>query len=806
MGLRIGDTTPDDVTRRQAIEIPRTALPFHTLITGKTNTGKSVLGETMFTSAHKSMEGPRILIDGKGDGMSERIIRAVYASGAPLGSVVYIPVAEVLPAIPFFDISADLAAGLGRSRAIENRADRYLEVVRYLSSDVSFGKRTAPTIRALIRAQFDPAYGDNAFRHRDLFEEARAIQHGGAPPSVSSDRAARILEDLAQLDEDVREAVMTGVITVLEQVTGRVDLATVFNHLATDESTPQFRFDQILDTDATLLFDLGDVARETQRGLATVLLAELWFALKRRSRQLALDVDPGHVFLHIEEVANIALTPLLSTMLSEGRGYGLSIVSSMQFPGQAKHDSHAPDRLYHELVAESHAFVSGQVPDDPVLAKQLSVRSSSPAETQQVLSALSPGQWLFRAPPVEFDGRSASTVPMRSAPLPPGYPESDRPLSDAERSGLDQALDALVARTSNEIGIHPTAYEHVTTDESDTVSSSAPELVQAGTTLPVTPVLPDCVSYVADRDAIACGHPSCSQVYDPTYEGLRAAIRCHHSVADVSIESIPAIYASLKLSAEEIAATHVSVQQLLFLQVVLNATRMVYSPVEFDIVHNSMVQLRNYCGMSRGAVDELLEEGLLKRDDGLRETLYTVTADGRSLLNEHNREGVDHGNGYGDLDETATHRALVEALRRYIVREYKRSDDSPVDRVIPYYEPPGIDFRVDVAGLDADRNVVVVGEGECKNHDASEAAPRDFDKMSELDASEVLWAAVSRKAAHRAIIGPLSEPADGKPRIDESYSDRTPMRDVNDAIDCAGLTEVFTMKHLRDALGEPSLV
>ncbi|WP_435065058.1 hypothetical protein [Halobaculum sp. EA56] len=127
------------------------------------------------------------------------------------------------------------------------------------------------------------------------------------------------------------------------------------------------------------------------------------------------------------------------------------------------------------------------------------------------------------------------------------------------------------------------------------------------------------------------------------------------------------------------------------------------------------------------------------------------------------------------------------------------------EEVTPYYEPPEMEYRVDVAGLDADRNVVVVGEGERKNNDAPEAAPRDFDKMSELDADDVLWAAVSRKAAHHAIIGPLSDPADGEPRIDGSYSDRTPLRDVNDAIDCDGLTKVFTMKHLRDALEEPSL-
>ncbi|QZP38283.1 hypothetical protein [Halobaculum magnesiiphilum] len=804
MGFTIGQIEKRRGDGLRPVEIPVECLPFHTLVCGKTNTGKSVLGEALFASAHQELAGPRILIDGKGDGMSERIIRSLVARGEDLDSVVYIPVGEVLPALSFFDIRADLDAGIERSRAIENRADRYLEVIRYLVGDGEFGKRTETTIRALIRAAFDPAHGSETFRHSALLEEARAIQHGDSVPAVSSDRAARVLEGLAQEREDLRSATMAGVVTSLERVSGQADLAAIFNHVATDESTPQFTFEEVLDSDVTVLFDLGGIAGAAQRAIAIVVLASLWFALQRRSSRLPFDVTPGHVLVHIEEVANIALTPLLSEMFSEGRGYGLSLVASMQFPGQAKHDSHAPDRLYRELVTESHAFIAGQIPDDPVLASQLSVRSMSPAETQQVLSALPQGRWLFRPPPETFDGRSATTVPIRSPELPAGYPDSARPLSADERRELDATLEELIERTRQECGIHPNAYEHVTVADASEPSET-PSVIQTGTTLPVTSVLPDCVSYADSHHAIACEHPSCSRLYDPSYTGLLEAVRCHHSLADIAPESIPTIEARLKLSAEEVAAAHVSIRGMVFLQVVLNATRGVYSPAEYDLVHDSMVELRKYCGLSRDELDELLDAGLVKRDDGLRATLYTVTREGRALLNEHNREGIDHGDGYGDLEETATHRALVEALRRYIVTEYKHSEESPVERVIPYYEPPEVAFRVDVAGVDGDGTVVVAGEGERKNNDAAEAAPRDFDKMAELGASEVLWAAVTRKAAHQAIIGPLSDPADGEPRIESSYSQRTPMRDVNDAIDCAGLTEVFTMKHLRDALGEPSL-
>jgi len=805
MGFTVGQIEKRRGDALRPVEIPVACLPYHTLVCGKTNTGKSVLGEALFASAHEELTGPRILIDGKGDGMSERIIRSLVAREADLNSVIYVPVAEVLPALSFFDIRADLDAGIERSRAIENRADRYLEVIRYLVGDDEFGKRTETTIRALIRAAFDPAHGSEAFRHSALLEEARAIQHGESVPAVSNDRTARVLEGLAQERDDLRSATMAGVVTSLERVSGQADLAAIFNHVATDESTPQFSFDAVLDEDVTILFDLGGIAGAAQRAIAIVVLAMLWFALQRRSSRLSFDATPGHVLVHIEEVANIALTPLLSELLSEGRGYGLSLIASMQFPGQAKHDAHAPDRLYRELVTEAHAFIAGQVPDDPVLARQLAIKDMPPEETQQVLTALPQGRWLFRPPPVEFDGRSATTVPIRSPELPAGYPDSTRPLSAAERRELDATLADLIERTRQEYGIHPTAYEHVTLEDDTGESTAQPAVVQTGTTLPVTSVLPDCVSYVESQHAIACEHPSCSRVYDPSYTGLLEAVRCHHSLADIDPESIPTIEARLKLSAEEVAAAPVSVSGLLFLQVVLNATRGRYSPAEYDLVHDSMVALRKYCGLSRDELNELLDAGLLKRDDGLRATLYTVTREGRTLLNEHNREGIDHGDGYGDLEETATHRALVEALRRYIVTEYKHCEESPVERVIPYYEPPGMAFRVDVAGVDGDGTVVIVGEGERKNNDAAEAAPRDFDKKAELGASEVLWAAVTRKAAHQAIIGPLSDPADGEPRIEQSYSQRTPMRDVNDAIDCAGFTEVFTMKHLRDALGEPSL-
>lgn len=138
----------------------------------------------------------------------------------------------------------------------------------------------------------------------------------------------------------------------------------------------------------------------------------------------------------------------------------------------------------------------------------------------------------------------------------------------------------------------------------------------------------------------------------------------------------------------------------------------------------------------------------------------------------------------------------VEVLRRYLVQEYARNAASPVEEVVPYYE---IDEqrRLDVAGLDANGEIVVAGEAERINHDSRRAVPEDFDKMADCGVDEAIWVVPKQAAGHK-VLSALNEPLEGRPRIDKTYAKTTPPQQFR--IDAPGLTAMYPASLLRDQL------
>ncbi|MFC6723286.1 hypothetical protein ACFQE1_02525, partial [Halobium palmae] len=119
----------------------------------------------------------------------------------------------------------------------------------------------------------------------------------------------------------------------------------------------------------------------------------------------------------------------------------------------------------------------------------------------------------------------------------------------------------------------------------------------------------------------------------------------------------------------------------------------------YDLTRDSMIRLREYADIATDDVQTLLEADLLREDTVNPHLLYSVSAAGRDAINEHYREGVDHGDGKGDLSESSEHVMLVELARRFA--EGLRADpEDPVARVEPYYEPAD-STRLGLVGFDA---------------------------------------------------------------------------------------------------------
>jgi hypothetical protein len=291
---------------------------------------------------------------------------------------------------------------------------------------------------------------------------------------------------------------------------------------------------------------------------------------------------------------------------------------------------------------------------------------------------------------------------------------------------------------------------------------------------------------------------SCESRYDPTREGIERAIACCHDLDDVDRDDIPVCEVNLKLSRDERIQSRYTDAQLRFLHAVYAAHQRRFDPeLEYDLLTDSMIRLREYVGIEKPAIDELLDDGLLRKDCQYPHVLYTVTPEGRSEAKIRHREGVAHGDGVGDLSESSFHVAMVALGEQYLEDAFLEDPDSAVVEVSPYHETEA--GRLDLAGLDADGDVVVALEAERSNHDTLEAVPEDYDKMVAQDLEAAIWIIESRNGGHD-VLEALHEPADGEPRIEKTYSRSTAPRRCK--VDADGLTRMYTFTYLRDSVLE----
>jgi hypothetical protein len=798
-GLTVGRAQTQDGTIGDPLAVPPRLQPLHVGWVGKTGSGKSTSLTTAILDNHAATAGADILIEPKGDGMATDYLRSHYARFGNLENVYYFDCSSVLPAVSFFDIRDELDAGISRTTAVEDMVDHYLDILTQIMGADRFEQavRSPDVIRYLLKAQFDPVHGDDAFSHRQLHEAARRMHDQQAAPAVSDPDLERMLSGVVANQQRSFDEIMQGVANRIEKVPVDRRLARVFNHVPNGDD-PVFDLADVLDEDAVVVLDMGGLRSEAQRVLTLVVLSNLWTALKRRSRRGPDDADHPLVNLYLEEAASVAVSDLLSELLAQARGFDCSVTLSMQFPAQLRETD---EGAYDELLNNISTFVTGNVPVDRRLTRRLATDDMDPAAVGNRLRALERGQWLVRLP-AEFNEPEPRPFVVRSASPPAGHPASDQPLDDRDQQAFADATSELQARTRVEYGLtidppdaaapaDDTATDH---DHEDETADTG--LGRVDTALPHTKRLPAAIEYDADSHALHCG--GCGNRYDPTSEGIQRAITCCHDLAAVDRADVPVCDINLKLTREERAATAQTDRQLIFLQAVYNAQQLRYDPaIEYDLTRDSMLRLQEYVGIDTDAVQDLLGTDLLRHDTDHPHRLFSVTAAGRKLLGEGYRQGLDYGHGQGDLEESSQHVFAVEVARQYLDHEYAADPDSSVVEVQPYYD---IDEqrRLDLAGLDGNGEIVVTVEAERINHDLREAVPSDFDKMAACDPDEALWVVMTRGGGHK-VLSALNDPPDSEPRVGKTYSENTPPQQFR--IDTPGLSAIYPVEYLRDVIG-----
>jgi hypothetical protein len=795
-GLLLGHPlTQDAQSDTEPLVLPPQLQPLHVGWFGKTGSGKSTSLINAILENHAATQGADILIDPKGDGMGVEYLRAHYATYGTLENVLYFDCAAVLPALSFFDIRDELDAGVPRTTAVEDTVDHYLEILTQIMGRDRFDQavRSPDIIRYLAKAMFDPVNGYDAYAHRDLHNAVRVMHERQAAPAVADPDLERMLAGVAANRPRSFDEIMQGVANRMEKIPVDRRLARVFNHVP-EPGDPHFDLADYLDEDVVIVLDTGELRSEAQRVLTLVILSNLWTALRRRSKRT--DGESPLVNLYVEEAASVAVSDLLKQLLAQSRGFDCSVTLSMQFPAQLRGHS---DAVYDEVLNNISTFVTGNVPVDQRLAERLATDDMNPQAVGNRLRALRRGQWLVSLP-AAFDDPEPRPFLVRSASPPPGDPAGDDAFSQTEESAFATALETVEERTRAGSGLtlgapSPATREDEQDDTDDDGGTELPE-TRVDSLLPHTNRMPPTVEYAPSLHALRCRE--CRNRYDPDIEGMRRAITCCSSLDDVDPSDVPVCDLNLKLKPEERVISEWSDQQLMFLQAVYNAQQLRYDPLEYDLLHDSMIRLQEYVGIEAETVQDLVDADILRHESDHPHRLYTVTPDGRNVIGESYRQGVDYGHGSGDLEESSEHVFAVELARRYLEQEYVQDSESSVTEVVPYYDLDD-QHRLDLAGLDEEGDIVVAVEAERLNHDVRRAVADDFDKIAACDVEEAIWVVMTQQDGH-AVLEALNDPLEGEPRVEKTYAETTPTNQFR--IDTPGMTAVYAATWLRSKLDQ----
>lgn len=820
-GFEIGyPLTADKQLKSTPVAVPPELQSMHQAILGATGSGKTVLNLSGILANHAATDGASIIQLPKGGSAVSQYLMTHYAQFGSLDDVLYFDCSEVVPALSFFDIRDQLDAGIPRTTAVEDTADHYAEFLTERAGKEQFKQaiRSPDIIRYLIQALFDPVHGKDAFSHRDLHQAVKTMQQGERAPVVSDEDLERSLGDQLGLDTSTFKKIMGGVMSRIEKVSVDSRLARMFNHVAepeTDdesdgeyEQAPHFDLAEFIDEDVVIIIDTGGIRTNAQQAISLAILSNCWTALKRRKHRSRPGTAHPLVNIYIEEAASVAKASFLKELLAQGREFDVSVTLSMQFPSQLNEETASATN---ELLNNVHTIISGSVPADFELAKRLATSEMDAQTIADRLDGLRRGEWLVKLPG-KFLTETPEPFLCQSLELPPGHPDGPRPFSEATQSAFESEHTALNNRTQETVGLELTEPQTVESD-ADTEEDQPPLRVDSA--LPHTKRLPRMVSYDENSHALQCIH--CETRYPPDDTGINQAIECCRSHRMVESDDIPITDVNLTLGPEERQMAGWSDNALMFLQAVHNASQLVYDPPAYDLLSDSMIRLQEYVGVDADEITELIDAGLLTQDTNRPHRLYSLRPEGRKVIGQPNRRGIHHGHGKGDLDESSEHVLGVEALTRWMVQKYVEDSDSAVEEVTKYYElkegtlpaaafmgdaedvdDATADFkqhRLDVAGLNSDGEIVIVGEVERINHDLRRAAPDDYDKMAACEPDEAIWVATSHKAGHK-ILAALNDPLAGDQRVEKTYAESSPVNKFQ--IDAPGFTEMYTIEQLID--------
>ena len=468
-GMAIGRGLGEDGTpTREPMRIPPHLLPFHVGRFAKSGAGKSVALENDALSLYDQTNGPVFIIDSKGGNFPENYMRAHakrFGTDDLEENVLHFSVPDILPGFAFFDITPALGDGVRRVDAVQDKADHYEELIKLVMGPERYEDAIAsPTlIKYLIKAMYDEEYGlenghfrqdTNYFTH-DQLEHAVTQFHAAGPPEPTPEDAPRASDPQVaeKLERHLRSNpatfsnVVSGISNRMDYITQDAHLRRIFNN-----TQSQFDFRELLDEDKVVIFDLGDLRDEAARVMTGVILTQLYDAVKRRDGdELARKPDDYVANLLIDEASSVVVSDTLTTLLEKGREFRLSIELVTQFPEQMKEAGNR--EVYLNVLNNIGSPLVGKIAVDADIAEALSHEAMDPVEFKNRISSLPRGEWIAQLPSPQFGETGPDPFSIEPLPIPPGHPDSDRPLTPGEEERFQDALETVHEHTREEYGV-----------------------------------------------------------------------------------------------------------------------------------------------------------------------------------------------------------------------------------------------------------------------------------------------------------------------------------------------------------------
>jgi len=795
-GMAIGYAVDESSTiQLEPVRIPPNLLTRHYGRFASTGGGKSKATINDALSLRETTGGPVIIVDRKGDGMCANYLRCHYKRFNGLDDTYQFCVPETLPAFSFFDIRSTLEAGWRREDAIQDKVDHFHDIMRMVMGRKQYEQAFVANeiLSYLIKALFDEEYGSDAFGLDDLFSAALQMQRERTIPPVAAENQ-NVEESLTRhFEKDNRQFQMSmdAVGNRLDKLREDAHLRRIFRHVPKQGEDGEYvdnRFDfcEFLDEDVTILFDLGDVRPEAQQAITLLLLSNLWDAVQVRRRDGNTDYE-YLTNLIIEEAAPFASTKLVSEqLLPQGRSFGLSMGLVMQFPGQVRNRS---ERAYDEVLNNIKTKLIGNISVEGDLAESLAHEDLSPTDIRNRINTLPTGEWIAQLPSPSFGETGPAPFSVKPLPIAPGHPESDTPLSVEQEDHFQTvALPRLSKRTQAQYGLAETTSESesgvnegwgsrrkdersTSTDSASPVDSTQSSFIEQATS---GSAASEEGEKGADTTNSLFGDPEPTESEEPVGEEEEKTVDENGSS--------PVQAGGVTVSDDELRRRGLTYDDVQFLTRILN---LMNGDAPDHTLLDSMSAFKD--DFDNLNVQRLVEQDLLEDGRACGRKYYTVLPAGRELLGQKLKVGP----GQGDIGEKTPHKVGVKLLELWLD---SLEDVVRVERYYKYDE----ETVFDVAGFDADGELVWVGEAELASNN-KHAPVDDYDKQSSVDANAV-WAFNRRETAVE-VLDCLSE-AD---RIESSVSGRaarsfSDIREAVESFDAAGLTTIRSFNKLDQEL------